>query len=217
MKRINKMIRTTIFTALLILIAAFGISGTVLSQKDGMSKEMQEYYRTVEQEYVKELRTYLTQQGYSDSGVTMNRIINEDGTIQYVQLPLLVNVPVVFPGSSDFELKLILKQNDECLVLFSDLSIDNFWEKGSLQNPVEVRRHDLSDGIAIPCRLSLQKRSEEVKASIVVGNDGKIIFNSASGTFNSEQLYKIVYSHYHQIITPTGALNTTSPLGVDEQ
>lgn len=145
------------------------------------------------------------------------RIINEDGTIQYVQLPLLVNVPVVFPGSSDFELKLILKQNDECLVLFSDLSIDNFWEKGSLQNPVEVRRHDLSDGIAIPCRLSLQKRSEEVKASIVVGNDGKIIFNSASGTFNSEQLYKIVYSHYHQIITPTGALNTTSPLGVDEQ
>ena len=145
------------------------------------------------------------------------RIINEDGTIQYVQLPLLVNVPVVFPGSSDFELKFALKQNDECLVLFSDLSIDNFWEKGSLQNPVEVRRHDLSDGIAIPCRLSLQKRSEEVKASIVVGNDGKIVFNSASGTFNSEQLYKIVYSHYHQIITPTGALNTTSPLGVDEQ
>ena len=145
------------------------------------------------------------------------RIINEDGTIQYVQLPLLVNVPVVFPGSSDFELKFILKQNDECLVLFSDLSIDNFWEKGSLQNPVEVRRHDLSDGIAIPCRLSLQKRSEEVKTSIVVGNDGKIMFNSASGTFNSEQLYKIVYSHYHQVITPTGAFNTTSPLGVDEQ
>lgn len=145
------------------------------------------------------------------------RIINEDGTIQYVQLPLLVNVPVVFPGSSDFELKFALKQNDECLVLFSDLSIDNFWEKGSLQNPVEVRRHDLSDGIAIPCRLSLQKRSEEVKASIVVGNDGKIIFNSASGTFNSDQLYDIVYNHYHQVITPTGAFNTTTPLGVEEQ
>lgn len=84
MKRINKMIRTIVFTALLILIAAFGISGTVLSQKDGMSKEMQEYYRTVEKEYVKELRTYLAQQGYSDSGVTMNRIINEDGSRDYV-------------------------------------------------------------------------------------------------------------------------------------
>lgn len=144
------------------------------------------------------------------------RIINEDGTIQYVQLPLLVNVPVVFPGSSDFELKFTLKQNDECLVLFSDLSIDNFWEKGSLQNPVEVRRHDLSDGIAIPCRLSLQKRSEQTKASIVVSSNGDIIFNSASGTFNSDQLYKIVYSHYHRVVTPTGAFNTTSPLGVDE-
>ena len=145
------------------------------------------------------------------------RIVNEDGTIQYVQLPLLINVPVVFPGSSDFELKFALKQNDECLVLFSDLSIDNFWEKGSLQNPVEVRRHDLSDGIAIPCRLSLQKRSEQTKASIVVSSKGDIIFNSASGTFNSDQLYKIVYSHYHQVITPTGAFNTTSPLGVDKQ
>ena len=153
------------------------------------------------------------------------RIINEDGTIQYVQLPLLVNVPVVFPGSSDFELKFALKQNDECLVLFSDLSIDNFWEKGSLQNPVEVRRHDLSDGIAIPCRLSLQKRSEQAKASIVVSSKGDIIlnsskgdiiFNSASGTFNSDQLYKIIYSHYHKVVTPTGAFNTTSPLGVDE-
>ena len=63
------------------------------------------------------------------------RIINEDGTIQYVQLPLLVNVPVVFPGSSDFELKLILKQNDECLVLFSDLSIDS-----KTSQPINTRK-----------------------------------------------------------------------------
>ena len=144
------------------------------------------------------------------------RIINEDGTVQYVQLPLLVNVPVIFPGSSSFELKFALKQNDECLVLFSDLSIDNFWQKGSLQNPVEVRRHDLSDGMAIPCRISLQKRSGETNASIVVESNGRIIFNSSAGTFNSDQLYDIVYNHYHQVITPTGALNNTTPLGVKE-
>lgn len=144
------------------------------------------------------------------------RIINEDGTVQYVQLPLLVNVPVIFPGSSSFELKFALKQNDECLVLFSDLSIDNFWQKGSLQNPVEVRRHDLSDGMAIPCRISLQKRSEKTNVSIVVESNGRIIFNSKAGTFDSDQLYDIVYNHYHQVVTPNGVFNTTAPLGVKE-
>lgn len=84
MKRINRMIRTIIFTTLLILIAAFGVSGTVLSQKSGMSGEMQEYYRNAEHEYVKRIRTFLAKQGYSDSGVTMNRIINEDGSMDYV-------------------------------------------------------------------------------------------------------------------------------------
>ena len=148
--------------------------------------------------------------------VIRERIINEDGTVQYVQLPLLVNVPVIFPGSSSFELKFALKQNDECLVLFSDLSIDNFWQKGSLQNPVEVRRHDLSDGMAIPCRISLQKRSGETDASIVVESDGRIIFNSRAGTFNSDQLYDIVYNHYHQVVTTMGVFDTTTPLGVKE-
>lgn len=144
------------------------------------------------------------------------RIINEDGTVQYVQLPLLVNVPVIFPGSSNFELKFALKQNDECLVLFSDLSIDNFWQKGSLQNPVEVRRHDLSDGMAIPCRISLQKRSEKTDASIVVESNGRIIFNSSAGTFNSDQLYDIVHNHYHNVVTTIGTFETTTPLGVKE-
>ena len=84
MKRINRMIGTILFTTLLILISALGVSGTVLSQRSGMSREMQEYYRHAEHEYVKEIRTFLAQQGYSDSGVTMNRIINEDESVDYV-------------------------------------------------------------------------------------------------------------------------------------
>lgn len=84
MKRISRMVRTVVFTVLLVVIAAFAISGTVFCQKDGTSKEMQEYYKTMEQEYVKEIRTFLAEKGYSDSGVTMNRIINEDGSREYL-------------------------------------------------------------------------------------------------------------------------------------
>lgn len=84
MKKLNQTVKTLIATALLVLIAAFGISGTVFSQKNGMSEAMHEYYRTVEREYVKEIRVFLTEQGYSNSGVTMNRITNEDGSMEYV-------------------------------------------------------------------------------------------------------------------------------------
>lgn len=142
------------------------------------------------------------------------RIINEDGTIQYIQLPLLINVPVAFPGSENFDIKFPLSKNDECLVFFSDLSIDNFWQKGSVQNPVEVRRHDLSDGMAIPCRMSLPRREVSPKASIVVDDKGNITFNCKSGSFTSEELYKIVNTHFHQVTTSLGTYSTTGPLGV---
>lgn len=142
------------------------------------------------------------------------RIINEDGTIQYVQLPLLINVPVVFPGSANFDIKFPLSKNDECLVFFSDLSIDNFWQKGSVQNPVEVRRHDLSDGMAIPCMMSMPRRKVTPKASIVVDGNGEITFKSKAGSFTATQLFNIVNRHVHEYSTGTGTAQTSSPMGV---
>ena len=142
------------------------------------------------------------------------RIINEDGTIQYIQLPLLINVPVVFPGSANFDIKFPLSKNDECLVFFSDLSIDNFWQKGSVQNPVEVRRHDLSDGMAIPCRMSLPRRGVSPKASISVDSNGEITFKGKFGSFTGSQLYKIINSHVHEYATVGGTAQTSGPMGV---
>lgn len=85
------------------------------------------------------------------------RLVMEDGSIQYINLPLLINVPVVFPSSGSASITFPISKGDECLIIFSDLAIDNFWTSGLVQNPIEVRRHDLSDGIAIPCSLSLTR------------------------------------------------------------
>lgn len=78
------------------------------------------------------------------------KFTNQNGESQYVDYPLLINVPVVFPGSSTFFLHFPLKQGDEGIVIFADLSIDNWFESGGVQNPIEYRRHDLSDGFFIP-------------------------------------------------------------------
>lgn len=132
-------------------------------------------------------------------------IVNEDNTVQYMNLPILVNVPIIFPSCSIGSIKMLLKQRDECLVLFSDLSIDNFWKYANVQNPIEVRRHDLSDGIAIPCVLSqpntkpfngtgMEITSEDSKISIT--KDG-ITFSDKNGTITLEQMIKLL-SHVHQ-------------------
>lgn len=143
-------------------------------------------------------------------------IVNEDNTVQYMNLPILVNVPIIFPSCSIGSIKMLLKRGDECLVLFSDLSIDNFWKYANVQNPIEVRRHDLSDGIAIPCVLSqpntkpfngtgVEITSGESKISIT--KDG-ITFSDQNGTITLKQIIKLL-SHVHQ--DSTGKL-TSQPI-----
>ena len=136
------------------------------------------------------------------------KVINEDGSVQYVNLPMLVNVPVVFPSSGSFGIEFPISSGDECLVLFSDLSIDNFWLKGKVQNPVEVRRHDLSDGIAIPCNLSLTSKKSVLKIS-VEGNDIK--FTGSYGSFTGRELYNMIHTHYHTVNINGAEFSTSSP------
>lgn len=116
------------------------------------------------------------------------RIIRETGQIQYVQYPLLINVPVVQYTFGSAKLRFPIKEGDECLVIFSDLAIDNWWIEGSIQNPVEQRRHDLSDGFAIFGITNLKKQAElDDKVGHPdppVGPDGKegiALYSSRSG------------------------------------
>lgn len=128
------------------------------------------------------------------------RIINQNEEIEYLNLPLLTNVPVAFPSNNYYSVAFPLDKGDECLVLFSDLSIDNFWEKGNVQNPIEERRHDLSDGIAIPCNLSLIKQRATIDGLTLSSNEasirlkgGEIYFAGAAGAVSFSQ----IYNHIH--------------------
>ena len=140
------------------------------------------------------------------------KIINQNENIEYLNLPLLINVPVAFPSNNEYSVTFPLKTGDECLVFFSDLSIDNFWEKGDVQNPIEDRRHDLSDGIAYPCNLSLTKNRRtsnkgllisSKRSYILIGED--IEFSSSAGNITLSELL------HHTHTAPYGGGETTSP------
>jgi len=77
------------------------------------------------------------------------RIRSGEGEMSHVELPLLPDVPIVIPRAGGFCLTFPIKQGDECLVIFGDMCIDSWWSYGGIQNQIEKRRHDLSDGFAI--------------------------------------------------------------------
>ena len=70
-------------TVIIAIISALCIGITVASKSEITKQEQENYYREQEKEYVKELRTYLENIGYSNSGVTMTRTTESDGTVTY--------------------------------------------------------------------------------------------------------------------------------------
>lgn len=74
---------------------------------------------------------------------------DELGNMKSAPLPLLVDVPVIFPRGGGCTITFPVKAGDECLVVFSDRCIDFWWQSGGVQEPVDPRQHDLSDAFAI--------------------------------------------------------------------
>ena len=77
------------------------------------------------------------------------RISDEAGKAASVDLPILPDVPVVFPGGGGFALTFPVAAGDECLVVFASRCIDAWWQSGGVGEPMEPRMHDLSDGFAL--------------------------------------------------------------------
>lgn len=56
-----------------------------------------------------------------------------------MDLPILPDVPVVFPGGGGFALTFPVAAGDECLVVFASRCIDAWWQSGGVGEPMEPR------------------------------------------------------------------------------
>lgn len=83
MKNTAKNITFIATTIILILCSAFFITSTVQSQAAGKISVDEKYYQTLEKEYVSEIRAYLNEQGFVNSGVTLTRVVDEQGNRDY--------------------------------------------------------------------------------------------------------------------------------------
>ena len=80
------------------------------------------------------------------------KFITRDGDREFitpVNLPLLINVPVIFPSGGGFQLTFPVAKGDECLLSFCERSIDNWHNRGGVREPLGKRFFSLSDATAL--------------------------------------------------------------------
>lgn len=135
---------------------------------------------------------------YTYTDLTTNEIKSDE-------LPLLIHVPIVFPSGGGFLITLPLGIGDEVLVVFSSRCMDAWWQNGGIQNPMETRMHDLSDGFAIPGPRSIPNVAENISSSkLQIRNDaGDVVFSLGSkfGMKNSTTDLKTLLSELNSTLT----------------
>jgi hypothetical protein len=71
-----------------------------------------------------------------------------DGT--YLDLPVIEEVPIIFPSTSEFSFTYPLKKGDPVWIMFAERSIEEWIKNGGNSKPSDIRRFSLTDAVAIP-------------------------------------------------------------------
>jgi hypothetical protein len=129
-------------------------------------------------------------------------ITKPDGSVLTANLPLLLDVPVVYMGGGNFVATFPIKQKQEALVVFSSRCIDAWWQSGGVQPQAELRMHDMSDGFAL-----IGPRSQANLIPNVSTDTAQL--RSLDGT----TYYELAEGQVANIVAP-GGINITGPVAI---
>lgn len=103
------------------------------------------------------------------------RVTDKTLNTTFVNLPLLLDCPVVFMGGGGVTFTTPIQKDDECLVVFGSRCIDAWWQNGGVQPPLEARMHDLSDGFCLVGLRSLPRALSGISttAAQIRSDDGE--------------------------------------------
>lgn len=132
-------------------------------------------------------------------------------------MPILENVPIMFPGGTDFNITYPINVNDYVLLIFVERSIDLWLSVGGQVTPRDPRKFDISDAIAIPglqpFNSDFSERNNEdftinyAGSSIIIGSDGAIQIKTSTtvaiGNATTE-LLNVVSQILSYIANPVG-------------
>lgn len=91
-------------------------------------------------------------------------------------LPIVQQVPVVFPRAGGFFISFPVQEGDHVLLVMCERSIDRFmYGDGDVTDPVDLRMHHLADAVAYPGLYPLSRNIKDAgKTDMRIGKDGGI-------------------------------------------
>lgn len=151
--------------------------------KTSRSPTLQEVIQTAIESRLSEVRVALpgriekydaARQAADVKPLIQRRITTAEGGEILESLPVIPDVPVVFPRAGDFFISLPISVGDRVLLVFNDKSIDKFVTgKGEDTDPVDVRNQALSDAVALPGFHPFGEALTSTSSSdIVIGKEG---------------------------------------------
>lgn len=96
------------------------------------------------------------------------QVVAPDGTVTLVNLPVVPDVPVYFPGGGGVTLTFPVKAGDECWLVFAARGIDAWHAQGGIQPPTAGRRHALADAACYVGMRSQPRRLATVSTTAAV-------------------------------------------------
>ena len=113
-----------------------------------------------------------------------------DGTTQ--EMPILNNVPVIFPRAGEASLTFPVVSGDTCLLLFIERSTDLWKSVGGVVAPNDPRKFDLSDAVAIMGLMPFTENSlSDNNEDVLLTYKGSNIRIKASGDIQIETASKV--------------------------
>lgn len=150
------------------------------------------------------------------------RITAPDASKTWVDMPVCVDCPIVFPSGGGFTLTFPIAAGDEVLIMFASRCIDEWWQSGKVSVQSELRMHDLSDGFVIPgprsrpkvigsiSTTSVQLRSDDGEAVVEIKPNHDIVLTT-SGSLAAAVSGDITAASATASLTTTGTTSITAP------
>ena len=111
-------------------------------------------------------------------------------------MPVIQNIPVVFLQTINSIVSLPIKRGDIVLLVFCQRSMDEWKTKGGVLEPVDKRKHDLNDAVAIPGVFPIGKGLEADSAALKIQNGNLSIKVYENGKLeiknNSQELISLL-------------------------
>lgn len=116
---------------------------------------------------------------------------------ELIDLPVIEDVPVLYPGGGGFKITWPISENDECLLVFAQRDISNWKTTGGRVAPYSSRRFDKADAIAIVGLESFDSPASVGDTFKITGPGNGLIDMDDSGTVTINEHLEI-----KKVVTP---------------